>query len=205
MGVRIEISARLIRWPPVCACCLGRSNDVLRATSTRVTGKRVVRTDSRSWNVPYCSACLDHIDAEQHAHSISGSGAITVMTLGIVLGLLVAVFGGCCCGPAVFAPRPATDGNQGGSVGVVLVGIASVIVGAGIGVGGYFWYRRLDAEIRRQRARALDRAEAMASSRCCTLRPAVVYEGWYGSVHTFWFANRGYADAFIRSNPGKVL
>ena len=105
MGVRVHISARLIRWPQKCACCLGRADAVYQTTHTRVTGKNVVHTDSRWWKVPYCSGCLDHMDAKARASSITAAGAYTVLILGIFLGLCVASFGSCCCGPAVFAPR----------------------------------------------------------------------------------------------------
>jgi hypothetical protein len=35
--------------------------------------------------------------------------------------------------------------------------------------------------------------------------PAVEYEGWYGTVHTFYFASEDYAAAFRRANAGKIV
>jgi hypothetical protein len=190
----------------MCACCLGRADDVYQTTHTRITGKKVVRTDSRWWKVPYCSDCLDHMDAEARASSITAAGAYAVLVGGILLGLVVASFGSCCCGPALFAPVQPKAGNQGAvSAGVVVAMIGSVVAGVGVGVGAFLWYRRLEADARHRRRRAMRHAESLASRACCTLGAAVSYEGWYGSVHTFWFANADYADAFIRANPGKVL
>jgi hypothetical protein len=206
VGVRVQISARLISWPQQCACCLGRATEVYQTSHTRVTGKKVIRTDSRSWKVPYCGNCLDHVDAEAEAKSINSAGAYTVLVLGIVFGLVVVLFGSCCCGPALFTPsQPAGGNREPATVGLVIAMGGSTMVGIGLVVGAYLWYRQLEANARRRRRRAMQHAESLASRDCCTLGPAVAYEGWYGSVHTFWFAHADYAEAFIRANPGKVL
>ncbi len=204
--MRVQISARIIRWPQKCACCLGRANDVYQTTHIRRTGKKVIHTNMRQWEVPYCSACLDHMDAEDRANTISSAGAQIVLVFGIILGVTLAFFGSCCCGPAIFAPvQPGVGNREVAQAGIVVAMIGSVLVGVGIGIGAYFWYLRLDADARRNRREAKQYAESLASRDCCTLGPAVAYEGWYGSVHTFWFANVDYANAFIRANPGKVL
>jgi hypothetical protein len=196
----------LIQWPQICACCLGRADDVYQTTHTRVTGKKVIHTDSRWWKVPYCSNCLDHMDAEARARSITAAGAYAVLVSGILLGLFVASFGSCCCGPALFAPAQPGAGNRApATAGVVVAMAGSVVAGVGVAVGAYFWYQRLAADARRRRRRAMEHAESLASRDCCILGAAVAYEGWYGSVHTFWFANADYADAFVRANPAKVL
>ena len=217
--MRVQISARLIRWPQVCACCLGRADEVYRTTYTRVTGKKVIRTDSRWWQIPYCSDCLNHMDAEVRANAITSASAYSVLTLGIMLGLVVALFGSCCVGPALFAPaqpragkqEPAKPGqpnfpkSEPPKAGLVVVMVGSVLGGIVLSVGGYLWSQRLKADARDRRRRAMQHAESLASRSCCTLGSAVAYEGWYGSVHTFWFANADYADAFVQANPGKVL
>lgn len=206
MGVRVQISARLIRWPTVCACCTGRADDVYRTTHTRVTGTRVVRTNSRWWDVPYCSACLDHVDAHSRARSVTAAGSTAALVGGIVLGLAVTSFGACCCGPGVFAPPRAAGDNQGPvQAGAVIITLGSLLLGAGVAVGGYLWSRKLEADARQRRRQAVRYAESLASRCCRTLDAAVEYNGWHGSVHTFWFANPQYADAFVRANPGKVL
>lgn len=218
-GGRVQISARLIHWPQQCACCFGPFNDYYRATYTRVTGKKVIRTDSRWWDVPYCSECLDHLDAHARAKSISSASAYSVLVFGILIGLVVALCGTCCVGPAAFAPTKAVDdrrergkraepdpGKREASKTVLVVFmLGSVVAGAGLAVGSYFWYQRLEADTKRRRRRAMSHADSLSTETCCTLGPAVVYEGWYGSVHTFWFANPDYADAFVQANPGKVL
>lgn len=59
----VQLSARQITFPRMCACCGGAPNTTYAATATRVTGKRVVRTQSASWSFPYCNHCLAHVRA----------------------------------------------------------------------------------------------------------------------------------------------
>ncbi len=206
MGVRVEVSARLIRWPDRCACCLGRANTVHETTHTRVTGKKVIRTDSRSWQVPYCTNCLDHVDAASKAKSITTAGAYSVLGCGLLVGAGVAFLGSCCCTPAVFTPVQVNEANRGVAAVGLVAGVAGSVGLALVAVAGaYHWYRQLAADARRRRKEATEYAESLASHRCCTLDAAVEYEGWYGSVHSFWFANPDYAEAVARANPGKVL
>jgi hypothetical protein len=37
------------------------------------------------------------------------------------------------------------------------------------------------------------------------MRGAVAYAGWYGTFHTFVFANRDYLDAFTAANARKTM
>lgn len=75
----------------------------------------------------------------------------------------------------------------------------------GAAVGAIVWYANLKAAANRRKRQAKAEAEGLMTDTCCTVRPAVEYDGWRGSVHTFWFANDWYADKFIRANAGKVL
>jgi hypothetical protein len=52
---------------------------------------------------------------------------------------------------------------------------------------------------------ALARFEQELTDSCTSQGAAVMYEGWYGSVHTFSFTNERYADQFKLSNEAKVV
>ena len=57
-----------------------------------------------------------------------------------------------------------------------------------------------------KQARLEQELNSLLSASCCEEDSlAVEYNGWQGSVHTFYFSSRQFADAFIRANPGKCL
>jgi hypothetical protein len=58
MAYEIQISARNLSWPRLCACCCGPANTMKRASASRTTGKRVRHTTTAWWEVPYCTSCL---------------------------------------------------------------------------------------------------------------------------------------------------
>ncbi len=58
---RVVVSARKLNWPPSCCCCLSQATTQMRLTATRTTGIKVIRTDKRAWDVPYCAACVAHV------------------------------------------------------------------------------------------------------------------------------------------------
>ena len=78
----VEISARIIHWPRACAC--RRPNTTLEISSTRVTGKRVIHTHTKSWEAPYCRKCLAHINAFMELRRFS----MFVLHLSLVFGLV---------------------------------------------------------------------------------------------------------------------
>lgn len=87
----VRVSARTLAWPSQCACCSGPSNGSLRAQYTRTTGKRVVRTDTRSWEVPYCSQCLRHVQLVQSGKNTRGTGIWLTVLGGLMLPCLYAL------------------------------------------------------------------------------------------------------------------
>src|SRR5690349_11405044 len=80
----VRISAHIIHWPALCACCCRPADTSVEVSSTRVTGKRVIRTQTKGWKVPYCTRCLDHIDAARALRGFSGA----TFHLSIVFGLV---------------------------------------------------------------------------------------------------------------------
>ena len=67
-SVHVQASARLLRLPPECCCC-GRptDGDHILASSVRVEGKRVIRTEAKGWTFPACRACVVHSRAGDKA------------------------------------------------------------------------------------------------------------------------------------------
>src|SRR5688500_3741828 len=114
----VQISARVIRWPHVCACCCRGADTYVEVSSTRTWGKRVVHTHTRGWDVPYCERCLAHIQADRRldAHSMfvlhqsvllglgAGLLALLVFLIALVKSPLLAVILG---GLAVFGAAAA--------------------------------------------------------------------------------------------------
>jgi uncharacterized tellurite resistance protein B-like protein len=82
--VRIDVSAKQLVMPPVCACCAASSETTQRVSATRVEGKRVIRTQTSSWDVPYCSPCCEH-DREWPRASAIEILILTILTCGIYL------------------------------------------------------------------------------------------------------------------------
>jgi uncharacterized tellurite resistance protein B-like protein len=82
--VRIDVSAKQLSMPAVCACCGGPSDTIVQNTATRVEGKRVIRTKTSSWNIPYCSTCAAH-DRVWPGASAFEVFVLTILTCGIYL------------------------------------------------------------------------------------------------------------------------
>ncbi len=49
------------------------------------------------------------------------------------------------------------------------------------------------------------KARKLKGATCATVRPPVVYNGWDGSIHYFYFRNGTYADLFVQGNSKKVV
>jgi hypothetical protein len=173
----VRVSARLLSWPQCCVCCGGLADTSYQAAFTRTTGKRVIKTDTRSWAVPYCSRCRGHVEKARQAKTLLA----TAIVLGTLGGLLAVwkIAGGDSHSPTV------TD---------ILVGVVVFVVGGGISTG-----------LCMLRSRALAAARQLTRTTCPCLGEAVAYCGWYGSVHTFLFASQGYASAFMGMNRSKLV
>lgn len=60
MATDVQVSARILRFPQSCSCCGDVPDTFIQTTLTRVTGKRIVRTQSKSWSFPICRRCVQH-------------------------------------------------------------------------------------------------------------------------------------------------
>jgi len=81
-GMQVEVSARKLDVPPVCACCCEAATDQLPVSSSRTKGKRVVRTETVVWHFPYCAHCLRHLQA---VPGPAGGFAALLLLAGLVL------------------------------------------------------------------------------------------------------------------------
>jgi hypothetical protein len=82
----ISLSAKLIRFPRRCCCCgAADAANKYEAIATRTSGKRVVRTDSRSWSFPICSQCLEWVRAKNVAKALSRFLLLVVLGMSIAL------------------------------------------------------------------------------------------------------------------------
>jgi hypothetical protein len=80
---KVRLSAKILTFPGKCCCCAQfGATEKYAAVATRTTGKRVVRTDSRSWSFPVCVRCLRWIAADRLA---TGFGTIFFLfTIGFI-------------------------------------------------------------------------------------------------------------------------
>ena len=115
MSTRVKISANIISWPQVCACCLGRPDTTYDAGYTRRTGKRVVRTQTKKWEVPYCDTCLEHVEADRIARSIQSWTPVLVLVLGYLFGLSGLFYGFFCCCGSVLPQMPPSQATGSGA------------------------------------------------------------------------------------------
>jgi hypothetical protein len=77
--MRVEVSGQIFDFPHRCACCGGPANSALSVSASKTTGKKVVHTKTSTWNIPYCSACIKHVDAARAA------ARATLWTVGVAL------------------------------------------------------------------------------------------------------------------------
>jgi hypothetical protein len=193
--IRVQVSARNIRWPQACACCGSATQEHIRVSFTRVTGQQVIHANTRWWEVPYCSSCTAHV-AAQHEADQAARSPFLVFGFVLVVDLLLTGLAGL----------------------FVYLGL----VGAGLQERWYFWPLTVlltlgvgalvvwvmglaSADAAKKRDRLLNAVQAASKVNCCCPRAAVEYQGWYGSVHTFKFHNHDYAASFKQSNRGKQL
>ena len=172
---RVSVSARLIDFPARCACCGEPHDRTVHATAGRSGGER------RNWAVPYCDRCLRHHEAGPVLREASDGVRSATVWLVVCLSLSAAASALAVASPSCGAPLLAT-----------CLLLAAV-----------FWlFRRSRVSWRDEVGRELTRTFRRG---CACEGPAVRYEGWSGSVHTFAFASESYAADFERLNLAKVV
>lgn len=83
--MRIDLSGHSFVFPENCACCHGVPDQQLTISASRSSGKRIIRTQTNVWDIPYCSGCLDHVRAAESA----GNFARVFTVLSLIIGAFV--------------------------------------------------------------------------------------------------------------------
>jgi hypothetical protein len=84
--MKIEVSGHKFNFPHKCACCGATPDTSLPASATRSTGKKVVHTDSKSWDFPYCSRCVKHVQASKSAAVVLSIVVLASVILAVIVG-----------------------------------------------------------------------------------------------------------------------
>lgn len=191
----ISASAQNLQWPAFCACCMGKAETVYQAKFFRRLPTKVVlvgldfravpQSKRFAWDVPYCERCLHHAEVMQQAERVRMKGIKQPLAV-VFVGLLISAF--------IWA---VLFGNRASALRASLVCLVAV------GVTIFFaWLWRVIS--RNNYISLAGKAEENLSRRCCRELPAVHYQGYTGTVHTFAFFNEDYAKAFSQANAKKL-
>ena len=103
MSYTVKVSAKIITWPLACACCGEQPDSEYRAEAERTTGKRVQRTTTKGWDIPYCSRCLLHKEKYEKANMWLVFGVVGGLIAGTVLWVVTGLGVGLLCGGLLIA------------------------------------------------------------------------------------------------------
>ncbi len=173
---RVKVSARLLHFPKQCCCCGdNRSGSEYRAVASRTKGTKVVRTESKWWDFPLCPECSEWMDTQHSANSSRN------WFLGfVVLALLTLPLGI----TLILSPQ------------TVAFGVLLILAGLVVGIFAPFQFKTW------RRGQTL--ANELKPHRSCYLEP-VVYSGWNGTVHTFYFTQQLFCQSFMMLNEKKLV
>jgi hypothetical protein len=65
--MRVEASGYQFVFPQMCVCCGSHPDTALTVSASKTSGKKVKRTQTNTWDFPYCSRCIKHKDAATFA------------------------------------------------------------------------------------------------------------------------------------------
>lgn len=195
---RVDISARIIRWPKQCACCFRSADTFVSIAFSRIRGTEVIRTTTKSWNVPYCKRCLEHIRLSNELSDFSQSnsivhGSLVIGGVGIITSLVL-FFHGTLISDELGIRRG-------------LLSLTTTIVTIAI-THGFFKirYERKTKERHGIEVELESRRDSFTCTSCAEKDSlAVSYGGWHGTVHRFYFANTRFAAQFMSLNEGKCF
>ena len=93
-----------LSWPQQCACCFEPADSYYTTEHTGGDGPFFLFEETRTWDVPYCSQCLEHV---------SKASAVPGPSLGrIAAGTLASVFFGPAAGLLVGLGGAASDAQR---------------------------------------------------------------------------------------------
>ncbi len=202
MGTRLSISARIIHWPNRCACCMENADTWHHARASREKGVKVIHVESKKWKIPYCRHCLEHADLFEERDEITDQKANGILFVGILSGIVAILIGG-FCGSLLL--RHVQENNGFPPILAVIAGMIFFFGGVGSIIGTVVLTRRMKRKNADLRKQLTTKAKSLQCPTCRSDIPAVEYEGWSGSIHTFWFANPNFAKDVKQLNAEKVL
>ena len=85
----IEVVGSELRWPSRCVCCFEPSDTTMNVQHTTGGGFFGMFQETRGWDVPYCSQCIEHVQLESQRPGGNLGGALTGAVIGGGLGLLI--------------------------------------------------------------------------------------------------------------------
>jgi hypothetical protein len=85
----VEATGASLRWPPRCACCFEPADSAFRVEHTTGGGFLGLFQETRGWDVPYCSQCLEHVRLDQERPGGNLGGAMAGAVIGGPIGLLI--------------------------------------------------------------------------------------------------------------------
>src|SRR6185436_11713845 len=85
----VEVTGKELWWPPSCACCFEASDSALRVEYTSGGGFLGLFQETRGWDVPYCSQCIEHVRLDQSRPGGNLGGAVAGAVIGGPIGLLI--------------------------------------------------------------------------------------------------------------------
>ena len=84
--MRIEASGPTLEFPFRCACCGGPPDSTLPVPTRTIHGVNIVRTKANTWRIPYCSACIKHVDAGRAASRAANWTICGALVAGVFAG-----------------------------------------------------------------------------------------------------------------------
>src|SRR5579862_5573633 len=85
-NMKVDVSGQKFVFPQTCACCGSWPHTTFAAVASKTTGSRVVRTQSKSWDFPYCGSCICHVSKARTATNVSGTIAALAVVAAVVAG-----------------------------------------------------------------------------------------------------------------------
>jgi predicted Ser/Thr protein kinase len=82
----VRVADEAVHWPNQCACCFEPADGAYTAEFTGSGGPFGLFQETRAWEVPYCSTCLEHLRAASSPASGGGGLAAAAPLAGLLLG-----------------------------------------------------------------------------------------------------------------------
>lgn len=187
-----SVSAQIINWPCICACCeqdLGFVPGAIRIANSDLFYARIA-SNSMNWSLLYCDDCRTHIAlAEQSKVTIKSSCFYSIGSyVAAPFVWFIAL---------VFFWISTSSFSAGFS--------ASTALTVGMIIAASFKAKNENEQSERNKKSLLRQAEEHYVPQCCSIWPAIVYKGSSGHIHSFGFRNGSYHSLFNRCNHDKIV